>query len=292
MEEQKKSNSPKIIIGILLLVVAVLAYMLTSTKGELSDVGQEKERLIFDLEQMKSNLEDRESENDSLDAYIVAEIARLQMVIDSVESVNEADAKAIKRYKNSVWAYKQREKKFISQIDSINAAYEVMRMEKEKAEMNLFEEQQRNMELNAENRELQRDVAVGSMLQATTVEAKGVKVYKSGKLKETVRARRATRITTCATIAKNPLAEAGTREVYVRITTSENTVLAAQGEDEKSFEFNGQPLIYSAKAEVDYQNENTMVCVNFDKEDFAKGEYNIEMFTEGYKVGETKLTLK
>jgi hypothetical protein len=291
MEEQKKSNGPKVVIGGLLLVVAILAYMLTSTKGEVTNVSEEKERLVFDLQEMKRNLEDRESENDSLDSYIVEEIQRLQLVIDSVEGLNDADAKTIKKYKNRVWSYKQREKKFISQIDSINAAYEVMRMEKERAEMNLFEEQQRNMELNTENRSLQRDLAVGSMLQATVVESKGAKVYKSGKVKETGRARRATRLATCATIAKNPLSQPGVREVYVRITTSDNTVLAAQGEDEKSFEFNGQPLIYSAKTEVDYQNENTMLCVDFDKEEFSKGEYTIEMFTEGYKIGETKVTL-
>jgi len=291
MEEQKKSNGPKVVIGALLLVVAILAYMLTSTKGEVTNVSEEKERLVFDLTELKRSLEDRESENDSLDAYIVQEIQALQLVIDSVQGLNDADAKTIKKYKNRVWSYKQREKKFISQIDSINAAYEVMRMEKERAEMNLFEEQQRNMELNTENRSLQRDLAVGSMLQATVVEAKGAKVYKSGKVKETARARRATRLATCATIAKNPLSEPGVREVYVRITTSDNTVLAAQGEDEKSFEFNGQPLIYSAKTEVDYQNQNTMICVNFDKEEFSKGEYTIELFTEGYKIGETKVSL-
>ena len=74
MEEQKKNNGPKIAIGVLLLVVAILAYMLTTTSGEATDLTQEKERLVFDLEQMKQSLEDRESENDSLDAYIVREI--------------------------------------------------------------------------------------------------------------------------------------------------------------------------------------------------------------------------
>ena len=118
MEEQKKSNGPKVVIGGLLLVVAILAYMLTSTKGEVTNISEEKERLVFDLQEMKRNLEDRESENDSLDSYIVEEIKRLQMVIDSVESLNDADAKTIKTYKNRVWSYKQREKKFISQIDS------------------------------------------------------------------------------------------------------------------------------------------------------------------------------
>ena len=31
---------------------------------------------------------------------------------------------------------------------------------------------------------------------------------------------------------------------------------------------------------------------NLDKEEFSAGDYTIEMFTEGYKLGETKLTLR
>ena len=292
MEEQKKNNSSKLIIGLLLLAVAVLVFMLTSTKGEVVDLESEKEQMVFNLEQTKAALEDRESSNDSLDAYIVQEIDRLEAVIDSVNSLTAADAKEIKRLKNRVWGLQQREKKFVHQIDSINAAYEVLRMEKEQVEMVLAEEQMRNMDLNEENRELQRDLAVGAMLQATTVNAKGVKVYKSGKVKETNRARRATRISSCITIAKNPLAEAGIREVFVRITTSDNTVLVAQEEGKSSFEFNGQPLLYSAKMEVDYQNEIAVVCINFDKVDFSSGDYKIEIFTEGYKLGDDSINLK
>jgi len=292
MEEQKKNNSSKLIIGLLLLAVAVLVFMLTSSKGEVTDLATEKERLVFDLEQSKAALEDRESSNDSLDAYIVQEIARLESVIDSVNNINEANAKEIKKLNNRVWGLRQREKKFVSQIDSINAAYEVLRMEKEQVEMVLAEEQIKNQDLNAENMDLERDLAVGAMLQATTVESQGIKVYKSGKEKVTNRARRTTRIATCITIAKNPLTEAGVREVYVRITTSENTVLVAQEEGKSSFEFNGQPLLYSAKMEVDYQNEIAVVCINFDKEDFDSGDYKIELFTEGYKLGEDTLTLR
>ena len=55
MEEQKKSNGPKVVIGVLLLVVAILAYMLTSTKGEVTNVTEEKERLHV-LRKERNNL--------------------------------------------------------------------------------------------------------------------------------------------------------------------------------------------------------------------------------------------
>ena len=293
MEEKKKNNSSKLVIGILLAVIAVLAFMLTRSKGEVNDLETTKERLAFDLEEKIAELEDMESDNDSLDAYIVEEIAYLRAVNDSINNINEANSAQIQKLNSRVWGLKQREKKFIAQIDSINAAYEVLKMEKEKVEMNLAEEEARNTELTTENMALQNEVAIGSMLQATRVVAVGMKVYKSGKLKETGRARRAGRINACATIAKNLLAQPGEREVFLRITTSDNTVLVnPDNEGESSFDFNGQPLMYSAKAVLDYNNEIAVMCMDFDKEEFSKGEYSVEMFTEGYKLGETVLVLK
>ena len=293
MEEKKKNNSSKLIIGILLAIIAILAFMLTRSKGDVTDLQTTKERLVFDLEEKIAQLEDKESENDSLDAYIVQETAYLRSIIDSIENINEANEAQIQKLNSRVWGLKQREKKFITQIDSINAAYEALRMEKERVEMALVEEQVRNSELSTENMVLQKEVAIGSMLQATSFEASAMKVYKSGKQKPTMRARRAGRINACATIAKNLLAESGTRTVYMRITTSDNTVLVdTESEGGSSFDFNGQPLMYSAMSEVDYNNEITVMCMDFDKEEFSKGDYLIELFTEGYKLGETTISLK
>ena len=292
MEEQKKNNSSKLIIGILLAIVAILAFMLTRSKGDVSDLQTTKERLSFDIEEKIAQLEDMESENDSLDAYIVQEIAYLRGINDSISQINQANEAQIQKLNSRVWGLKQREKKFITQIDSINAAYEVLRMEKEKVEMALVEEQVTNSNLSTENMVLQKEVAIGSMLQATSFEATAMKIYNSGKQKATLRARRAGRIYACATIAKNLLAQGGTRTIYMRITTSENTVLANTTEEESSFDFNGQPLMYSTKMDFEYSNEISVICMNYDKEEFSAGDYTIEMFTEGYKLGETKLTLR
>ena len=51
--------------------------------------------------------------------------------------------------------------------------------------------------------------------------------------------------------------------------------------------------MYSAKQTMVYNNEIIESCINYDKvNDFTAGEYTIELYTEGYKLGEAKVTLK
>lgn len=289
---EKKNNGSKLIIGLLVAAVAILAYLLTQSKGEATDLATEKERLLFDLESSRAAYSEMESTNDSLDAFIVAEEARLTRVIDSVKNVNEADAAQIKKLQNRVWSLKQREKKLVAQIEELNAKYDALEKEKAMVDDSLATESAKNAELTAQNRMLEKEVAIGSMLQAPVVEAQAVKVYKSGKVKATERARRATRISTCASIAKNNLAAAGVRTVYLRITTPDNKVLNGADGEEASFDFNGQPLLYSSKVELDYQNEAVELCVEFDKGEWAKGVYQVELYTEGYELGRSKVNLR
>ncbi len=60
-----------------------------------------------------------------------------------------------------------------------------------------------------------------------------------------------------------------------------------------TFTFNGQPLMYSAKQALFYEQDIIESCINMDKEsDFVAGEYTVELYTEGYMLGSSKVILK
>jgi hypothetical protein len=81
--------------------------------------------------------------------------------------------------------------------------------------------------------------------------------------------------------------------VYMRVTTPDLKVVAAQGEEDNTFTFNGQPLMYSAKQALFYEQDIIESCINMDKaSDFVAGEYSTELYTEGYMLGSTKVILK
>ena len=293
MSEEKSGRTKNIIIALLVLAVIIVGYLLTRSSGEVDNLTQEKDNLITELEQMRSELKATTSDNDSMSTYITKETARLGALIDSISNVSDVNEAELKKMKGRVGYLRSQNKKLMAQNDSINKAYQALEIEKQQVEENLEEEVVKNEELTTENRELNKNVAVGSMLQLSKLEASAYKLRSGGKEKETSSAGSADRIKACYTVAKNLIASNGERVVYMRVTTPDLKVVAAQGEADNSFSFNGQKLLYSAKQVLYYDNDIIESCVNLDKEsDFVAGEYSVELYTEGYKLGETKVVLK
>lgn len=291
MSESNQNRTKNIIIALLVLAVIIVGYLLTKTNTEVDNLTTERDNLITELEQIRSELKATKSDNDSMALYITAETERLGALIEELEGKNDATEADLNKWRGQVAKMNNDKKRLIAQVDSINKAYQALRIEKEQVEDSLDVEVVKNTELTTENRELNKNVAVGSMLQLSKMEAAAYKVKSSGKEKESNTAS-ADRFKACYTIAKNLIAKGGERVVYMRISTPELKVLASK-DGENTFNFNGQPLMYSAKQNMFYENDIIESCINFDKvNDFVAGEYTIELYTEGYKLGEAKVTLK
>jgi predicted RNase H-like nuclease (RuvC/YqgF family) len=293
MAESNQNRTKNIIIALLVLAVVVVGYLLTRTTGEVNDLETQKANIINELEQMRSELLATQSNNDSMNVYIEAESARLAEIIDSISAVSEASSNDLAKMTKRVSGLRAQNKKLIASVDSLNKAYQALEIEKEEVEENLQEEVVKNTQLTDENAVLKKDVAVGSMLQLSKMNAAAYKVRSNGKEKEVSSAGSADRIKACYTITKNMIAEKGERVVYMRVTTPDLRVLAAQGEEDNSFSFNGQPLLFSAKQVLFYEQDIIESCMNMDREsDFVAGEYSVELYTEGYMLGSAKVILK
>jgi predicted RNase H-like nuclease (RuvC/YqgF family) len=246
MAESNQNRTKNIIIALLVLAVVVVGYLLTRTTGEVNDLETQKANIINELEQMRSELLATQSNNDSMNVYIEAESARLAEIIDSISAVSEASSNDLAKMTKRVSGLRAQNKKLIASVDSLNKAYQALEIEKEEVEENLQEEVVKNTQLTDENAVLKKDVAVGSMLQLSKMNAAAYKVRSNGKEKEVSSAGSADRIKACYTITKNMIAEKGERVVYMRVTTPDLRVLAAQGEEDNSFSFNGQPMLFTA----------------------------------------------
>ena len=291
MAESNQNRTKNIIIALLVLAVIVVGYLLTKSSGDVETLSAEKENLITELEQIRSELKATNSDNDSMAFYITAETERLGAMIDELQKKKEISDADLASWRSKVKDLNRQKTRLVAQVDSINKAYQALQIEKEQVEEVLEGEVVKNTELTTENRELNKNVAVGSMLQLSKMEAGAYKVKGSGKEKESTSSS-ADRFKACYTVAKNLIAKNGERMVYMRITTPELKVLASKDGD-NTFNFNGQPLMYSAKQTLFYNNDIIESCINFDKvNDFAAGEYTVELYTEGYKLGEAKITLK
>lgn len=293
--EKKKSNKGLIaIIIILLLGMAGMGYVLMDKSNTITDMDAERERILFDLEEAKSNIGSLESSNDSMDAYIVTREQRLQSMIDSVRDAKAVSDRTLQRWRNEAYSLRRQINDLEAQVDSINKAYVSLAVENEQNKMDLAQEVVKNEELSTENRELETEVAIGSQLQLTSIYAGAYKVYSSGEEDETSRARRAERVKTCITIGANPIAKKGERQFYMRVLTPGLKVLTAERDSttgSNTFMVQGNELFYSASKSVWFENEAANVCLTVDREEFEKGTYTVEIYTEGAKVGEGRFVL-
>lgn len=292
--EKKKSNKGLIaIIIILLLGLAGLGYMFMQKSGEVVDKDSELEKIKFDLTEALNDVRSMESTNDSMDAYIVGREARLQSIIDSVSNAKEVSDRQVQRWSNEAYSLRRQIRALGAKVDSMEAAYKALDLDKQKVEADLVEEVIKNEDLNSQNQALENEVAIGSQLQLTSIDAGAYKVYSSGEEDETERARRAERVKTCFTIGANAIASKGEREVVMRVMTPDLRVLTGEKDSTGSntFMVQGNELFFSAKQNVWYENADQKVCLSVDREDFEKGTYNVEIYIDGVKAQEARFVL-
>jgi hypothetical protein len=138
-------------------------------------------------------------------------------------------------------------------------------------------------------------IDVGSTLHASNFNIVGINEKRNGKEKETTTAKRVDKLRISFDLDENMIAKTGTKELYVCITAPDGTPIAVQALGSGTFnERGGTERPYTQKIEVNY-TQSKKQTVSFDwkqNSNFDKGNYKIEVYNNGFKVGESYKTLK
>ncbi len=136
---------------------------------------------------------------------------------------------------------------------------------------------------------------VGSTLQASNFNITGINEKSGGKEKTTTTAKRVDKLRITFDLNENLIAQSGNKEVYVCITAPDGTPVAVEALGSGTFSTrDGQQKFYTQKLDVDY-TQNKRQSVSFDwkqNTNFVAGNYKIEVFNNGFKVGEAVRPLK
>ena len=147
-----------------------------------------------------------------------------------------------------------------------------------------------NTNLTATQKERERLQDIGSTLHASTFSIQALRIKEDGSEKKTTNTKRANTIRLSFQIDRNKITPTGAQELYVSIT----------GPDGKAFNETGKintredgTKAYSNKLSVQYeQNKDLPVSYDIKNITFTEGEYLVEIYHNGFKIGEgkTKLT--
>lgn len=290
----RTNRGSALIILLLLVVAAVLGWFYLKSDKQVEDLTAEKAELQSKLNEMIAQYDAVETDNDSLRLVIQTEKERLLAFKDSISNVRNGDLNRLNRYKSELAQLKKENTRLVARLDSVSNYASRLAEEKEQVELTLQQEMLRTEDLTTQKSQLEKEVKKGSILQATSMSAYAIKRKRSGDEDDTRRASRADEIKACVNIAKNLIAQQGERALYVRVITPDNRVVSlADSSSANTFSFNGKSLLFSGKKSFWYENEAQEICVYVTKqEDFIKGSYKVEAYTEGYKLGEAYFELK
>ena len=272
-----------IILGVALLL---LVYMYFDKRGKMQEMEtvltQEKDSLANELRHMAVAYDTLKTNNDTLNAGLEKQKNKIVQLL----SLNASNVQLIRKYKNEITTMRDIMKSYIVQIDSLNTRNKMLASENSEIKQQISQVRSTNTELSKVKEELSSKVEVASIIQAKNI----VAVSLNKKRKETTRIGLLDKLRICFTLRENPLAQAGQKDVYMRVLRPDSLVVTSSPDN--LFEYKGNKIIYSATRQVDYMNQDIEVCIFLDNNgDYIVGNYSVELYLEDNIIGRTNFML-
>ncbi|HUW06613.1 MAG TPA: hypothetical protein VMW01_10145 [Williamwhitmania sp.] len=288
---QKSSIGYLVIIAALVVICGLLFWKYSAEKKQSEviqyQLNEEKDSIESNLNNLYSDYKNLESNNDSINNQLAVERGKIQGLLAQMKQEKAINYQKIKDYQKELGTLRSIMKSYIQQIDSLNTMNQALIAENVKVKEESGMTKMANQELSQKNEELSSKVQKGSIIKARDIAA--TLINKRGKT--VTRARRIDKIKVCFTLVENDIAQAGLRDVYVRITGPDKYVLAKSETD--LFDYQGQKIVFSAKREIDYQNKDVDLCIFYDNNgDLVSGSYDVNIFTDGMQIGTTQFMIK
>jgi len=138
-------------------------------------------------------------------------------------------------------------------------------------------------------------IDVGSTLHASNFSIIGIKEKSGGKEKVTTTAKRVDKLRITFDIDENRITQSGPKDLYVAITSPDgNPVVVEALGSGKFVTRDGAEKLFTKKVQINYvQGEKQPVTVEWTQNSgFQTGNYKIEIYNNGFKIGEGVRTFK
>ncbi len=299
----KKNNNKNIILGLLAAVLLGSWGYFLWDKNKSGDTIEQQQSQIASLDSSKTDLH-REFDNalarlDSVTGAnnnLEGQLSDRQKEIDA----KKAEIRRILNDKNATQAQLTKARNMISELNSKISSMEaeITRLTGENQELMVanttLTQEKSNLETNLATSQSEKDalaktVDVASTFTASNIQITPINEKKSGKEKSTTTAKKVDKLVVSFDV-ENRIAVSGPADMYLIVTApdgkviSNGSVLNTRIDGDKSF---------TAKLPVNYE-QGTRKSVQFpiQQNDFSTGNYKIEIYHNGFKIGEGIRSLK
>lgn len=302
MQEQNTVNKvDRNKVYFLIVVIAALlginGYLYFKDKQQSSrfvSVSTEKDRLKLEVEKIEVELDKVNSLNLNLSEKLETEQLVARKKIEELKialqkgKLTQADLdsaqKEIKELREFV-------KNYNDQVTRLEKENSYLKIERDSLKTTSDSYSQRADNLEKENEDLNAKVKVGAALKASNITVNAYKIKSSGKTTLVTRASTADKLVVNFSIVSNTLAEKGYHTVYLRVFDPAGNLIITKEED--LFEAEGQRMQFSSQIQFNYNDDNAPLSIDWlNPKTFSKGIYSVILYTDGFVMGKSQLTLR
>lgn len=256
-----------------------------------------RNQLLTDYQAAEIRLDKMTTENAKLDSLVktrdkdvVAMRSRIKTLI-SKQNASAADLAEARRLINQL---NGKIEEYVKEIERLQGENQQLTSANQQL---TTEKQQLTDTLNTkvtENKDLSNKVDVGSTLNATNFQLAAINEKRSGKESVTSKAKKADKFRVSFDV-DNRLATTGTKDLYIIVVDPAGKVVKEEGLGSGSVTTREDgDKEFTNKVSVDYE-QGKRKNVSFDlkqTEKYTPGTYKVEVYQNGFKIGEGAVTLK
>ena len=318
IENRKKNNGIFILIILLLLIsLAIMAYKLSGKNADLNGCKNEVTSLKSDMDGMnqmmsgyvgsmsndlKSDFQNMlktydeliEKDKSKADSLNIQKEKILELIkdLDNSKRNGNLNARKIAQLNRENATLRNIMRGYVVQIDSLNTLNVRLHsdLDQTTTKLSTTEAERDNYKHEAEINADQ--VKKGSKLQAFGFSSAGLRMKLNNTTEETNKARNCVQIRSGFTISENPLTPAGNKTVYMQVIDPDGKTL--QSRSSNTLTTDDGSIAYSDKKDIDYQNQRIDMTIYYDMQnnEVIKGNYKVKIYCDGLLIGSDSFTLK
>ena len=316
MEENNQSSNTVVKAGLILALAlaGIFGYLYFNEK-------QESTQKNVSITEKTQELLRTNTKLDSISAQLDAKIAEVTALGGQVEELEALKAQLERDKKQLMSSKNFSSKEFQAKIKN----YEALLLEKDAELAKLREENailnNQNQVLNSENsglkssnselksvkealsdsvyrvgvqnKELSEKVTLAAALRPMNYSVSAINSRGKERDGEEFKARRVDRVKVAFKLAENPLTKKENKTVYMRMVDPTGSVISAMATGSAAFNFGGKDTIYTAKQNIMYSNSGQTVEFIYNRgSNYEKGTYKVELYADGFRIGQTSFTIR
>jgi len=294
-----KNTTSKILLAIAILQAAAIIWLVID-KFQQNEV---KEKLVVQVKEVKDDkaaveqklqglltqYEGLKTSNAKINKQLEQKKEEIKKLIKKLKYVKHSDRAKIKELEDETEVLRSILKDYVRKIAALDTKNKKLTAEnkdiKEKFETEV--EEKENLMTLKDSLDKKVKIASKITIYNTTV------TVLNKRDRVTKRARKTRKYKVCLTIAENSIIPKGTKNIYIRIAGPDQKILRNETSGFFVYQGNGKNIAYSSKLEVNYAGKAKEICLYYTvtgKQ--AKGNYLVDIFADGYDIGQKHFTLK